>query len=125
MPRRGPSVRTAARQRAEEATRQMREQQARRLAAVGAAAEGYFEAAERRERAQAVVDQEDARAKEALRVVRELVDTNKAAAELCGVAVSEVTAAIAAGAMPALAHETQIAPVAALHVVSPLTAPDQ
>ncbi|MGH3492012.1 MAG: hypothetical protein ACRDQ1_02095, partial [Sciscionella sp.] len=85
MARRGASVKTAARLRADEATRQLREAQARKFAALGAAAQGYFEAAERRERAQAVVEEEDARAKEALRSVRELVDTNKAAAELCGV----------------------------------------
>ncbi|GAA2046535.1 hypothetical protein GCM10009839_58680 [Catenulispora yoronensis] len=96
MPRRGPSVKTAARQRADAATRQMKEAQARRFAALGTAAQGYFEAAERRERAQAVVEEEDGRAKEALRAVRELVDTNKAAAELCGVSVYEVTAAMAA-----------------------------
>jgi hypothetical protein len=96
MPRRGPSVKTAARQRADAATREMKEVQARRFAALGAAAQGYFEAAERRQRAQAVVEEEDERAKEALRAVRELVDTNKAAAELCGVSVYEVTAAMAA-----------------------------
>ena len=96
MPRRGPSVKTAARQRADAATREMKEKQARRFAELGAAAQGYFEAAERRERAQAVVEEEDGRAKEALRAVRELVDTNKAAAELCGVSVYEVTAVMAA-----------------------------
>lgn len=96
MARRGPSVRTAARLRADEATRTLREEQSRRLAALGAATQGYFEAAERRERAQLVVEEENARAKEALRAVRELVDTNKAAAELCEVSVYEVTAAVAA-----------------------------
>lgn len=96
MARRGASVKTAARLRADEATRELREAQARKFAALGTAAQGYFEAAERRERAQAVVEEEDARAKEALRAVRELVDTNKAAAELCGVSVYEVTAAMAA-----------------------------
>ena len=114
MPRRGPSVKTAARQRADEATRRMREAQARHFAALGAAAQGYFEAAERRERARVVVEQEDARAKEALRVVRELVDTNKAAAELCGVSVYEVTAAVAAGTAPQSDRATQATPATAV-----------
>ncbi len=110
MARRGASVKTAARLRADEATRELREAQARRLAALGAAAQGYFEAAERRERAQLLVDQEDARAKEALRAVRELVDTSKAAAELCGVSVYEVTAAMAAGTAPQSDRATQATP---------------
>ncbi len=110
MARRGASVKTAARLRADEATRELREAQSRRLAALGAAAQGYFEAAERRERAQLLVDQEDARAKEALRAVRELVDTNKAAAELCGVSVYEVTAAMAAGTAPQSDRATQATP---------------
>ena len=110
MPRRGPSVKTAARQRADAATREMKEAQARRFAALGAAAQGYFEAAERRERAQAVVEEEDGRAKEALRTVRELVDTNKAAAELCGVSVYEVTAAMAAIAPERPAQAPQLDP---------------
>lgn len=101
--RRGASVKTAARQRADAATRELREAQSRRLAALGTAAQGYFEAAERRERAQALVEQEDERAAEALRAVRELVETNKAAAELCGVSVYEVTAAVSAGAVPSAA----------------------
>src|SRR5258708_7798251 len=100
MARRGPSVKTAARLRADEARRELREAQARRFTALAAATQGYFEAAERRDRAQAVVQEEDARAKEALRAVRELVDTNKAAAELCGVSVYDVTAAMAAGTSP-------------------------
>jgi hypothetical protein len=107
MARRGASVKTAARLRANEATRELREAQSRRLAALEAATQGYFETAERRKRAQAVVEQEDAQAKEALRAVRELVDTNKAAAELCGVSVYEVTAAMSAhtAAQPAtVAH---------------------
>ncbi len=94
--RRGASVKVAARLRADEATRELREAQSRRMAALGAAAQGYFEAAERRERAQALVEQEDAQAAEALCAVRELVETNKAAAELCGVSIYEVTAAMAA-----------------------------
>ena len=96
MARRGASVKAAARLRADEATRELREAQARKLAALGAAAQGYFEAAERRERAQVVVEQEEARAQVALRVVGELVETNKAAAELCRVSVYEVRAAMAA-----------------------------
>lgn len=114
MARRGASVKTAARLRADEATRELREAQSRRLAALGAAAQGYFEAAERRERAQLLVDQEDARAKEALRAVRELVDTNKAAAELCGVSVYEVTAAMAAGTAPQSDRATQATPATAV-----------
>lgn len=96
MARRGASVRAAARLRADEATRELREAQLRKLAALGTAAQGYFEAAERRERARAVVEQEEVRAQEALCAVRELVETNKAAAELCGVSVYDVTAAMAA-----------------------------
>jgi hypothetical protein len=96
MARRGASVKAAARLRADEATRELREAHSRKLAALGAAAQGYFEAAERRERAQGVVEQEEVRAQEALCAVRELVETNKAAAELCGVSVYEVTAAMAA-----------------------------
>ena len=107
MARRGASVKAAARLRADEATRELREAQSRKLAALGAAAQGYFEAAERRERAQALVEQEDARAAQALCAVRELVETNKAAAELCGVSVYEVTAAMAAMASPRSAPPVQ------------------
>lgn len=125
MARRGASVRAAARLRADEATRELREAQSRKLAALGAAAQSYFEAAERRERAQAVVDGEDAQAKEALRAVRELVETNKAAAELCGVSVYEVTAAMAAPAPAPRAQVPQPAPVplpaSALTVPAPLS----
>lgn len=123
MARRGASVKTAARLRADEATRELREAQSRRLAALGAAAQGYFEAAERRERAQAVVEQEDAQAKEALRAVRELVETNKAAAELCGVTVYEVTAAMAspAQAPPAQVPRQDPAPLPA--IAQPVSAP--
>ncbi len=105
MARRGASVKTTARLRTDEATRKLREAQSRLLAALGAAVQGYFEAAERRKRAQAVVEQEEAQVRAALRAVRELVETNKAAAELCGVSVSEVTAAMAA---PAPAQPAQV-----------------
>lgn len=125
MARRGASVKAAARLRADEATRELREAQSRKLAALGAAAQGYFEAAERRERAQAVVDDEDAQAKEALRAVRELVDTNKAAAELCGVSVYEVTAAIAASTPtpPTLVPQQgpELHPASAPTVAAPVT----
>lgn len=121
MARRGASVKTAARLRANEATRELREAQSRRLAALGAATQGYFEAAERRERAQAAVEQEDARAKEALRAVRELVDTNKAAAELCGVSVYEVTAAMAAHTAAPPAPVTHQGPAPAAISAMPVT----
>lgn len=112
MPRRGPSVKSAARQRADAATRELREAQKRRFAALGAATQGYFEAAERRDRAQAAVEAEDALAKKALCAVRELVETNKAAAELCGLSVYEVTSAIA-GPPPARVEAAQAVPAAA------------
>ncbi|HEV2634539.1 MAG TPA: hypothetical protein VGX23_05300 [Actinocrinis sp.] len=121
MVRRGASVKAAARLRADEATRELREAQSRKLAALGAAAQGYFEAAERCERAQGVVEQEEVRAQEALRAVRELVETNKAAAELCGVSVYEVTAAMAAVASrPALVPPRGPAPAPVSAAVPPV-----
>jgi len=120
MPRRGPSVKSAARLRAEAATRELREAQKQRFAALGVAAQGYFEAAERRERAQATVEEEDGRAQEALRSVRALVETNRAAAELCGVSVYEVTAAMAAGAPPVPVARAQAVPATAPQPAPPV-----